>query len=106
MDNIRESEDKVFDKNPQSLPIGHENSHLFVCGKNENFELTFKNISHIPTPLGSEFGVGKEVVQVSIRDNHSAFLTSEHELFLCGSNLCNKLGFVTSSQNVWKPKKL
>jgi len=86
-------EDKVFKKSLKKLPIGYEDSSVFVCGKNDHFELTFENLTHITSPLGIELGKTHRISQISIRGNHCGFLTSHGKLFMSGSNLFRKLGF-------------
>lgn len=72
--------------------MGDRESQLFVCGKNQNYELGFKDVNYIDTPLGMKGIKDYEIKEVSSGQNHSAIVTINGQVFMFGSNLHEKLG--------------
>lgn len=84
--------DDIFNPKPEEIVIGDPESYLFSCGKNENYELSFKGFKYIDTPSGVEITKKHIVVQVSCGANHTAYVTEEGFLYIFGSTLHGKLG--------------
>lgn len=101
------SYDDEFNSYKEPILIGNDFSHLFACGKNENFELTFRGYKVIDTPSGTTFPKNKKVVSVSSGGSHASLLTSEGTIYMIGSTLHGMLGIPNlTAMNVSTPKPL
>lgn len=78
---------------------------LFGCGKNQNYELSFKNVEYFNSPAGVKFSKKNKISEVSIMGSHTAFLTEWGKVYMFGSNLCEKLGLgIVENTKIHKPR--
>lgn len=97
--------DDLFNPKKQNIEIGDSSANLLACGKNENSELTFIDISFVNQPTGVKFSKKYQINDVFCRGNHTALLTDEGFLFMVGSTLVNKLGIDTlTAQKISTPQ--
>lgn len=99
--------DEDFNSFKEPILIGSDFSHVFACGKNENYELTFRGYKAIDTPSGTTTPKNKTVVYVSSGATHASFVTSDGQMYMIGSSLHGKLGLPNiDAMNVANPKLL
>ena len=97
--------DDDYNPSQNQIQIGNDFSHLFACGKNENYELTFRGYKVIDTPSGISLPKNKTIKYVSSGASHSALVTSEGQGYMLGSTLHGKLGLPTAhAMNIASPR--
>ena len=104
---MNEPYDDDFNTYREPIIIGNDFSQLFACGKNENYELTFRGYKVIDTPSGTTVPKNKAVHYVSSGATHAAMITTDGSLYMLGSSLHGKLGLLKcDAMNVATPKLL
>ena len=95
----------LFEEKEVYNEIGHPNSCLLACGRNNNKELSFRNHDLVPDPSGVKEPKNQKSFMVASGSSHTAILTENGYLYMMGSTLHGKIGIQGMAFNsVIKPK--
>lgn len=85
------------------------NNNIIGWGSNFNGKLgTMSPNNHYCKPTKITFfnTIQIKIISIKCGDDHTMFLTSKKEIYVCGSNHCNQLGLDDVSKNIFIPQKL